>query len=249
MKAFVRIVTEICLLFLCPFQLSAQSENKINHQTQTWLSLNNTIRLKYKFGLLADFHVRRNDFVAEPSFYLVRGGLNYWFKDNITFAMGYAHMWLRPRKPGYRTYSDENRIYEQAQMTCNLGKINILQRLRNEQRWQEILAIDQNTHQYKFSNRIRYLISVTFPIAKNKKIPSPVLTNEFSIQFGKAIVHNIFDQDRLFIGIKQNILKNLSFDLGYMLVLQQKFPGSIYDVNNTFRWFFYYTPDWRTKHS
>jgi len=248
MKVFVFIVMALCLLFFCPFQLLAQSQKKINHQTQTWFSLNNTIRLKNKFGLLADFHVRRNDFAAEPSFYLVRGGLNYWLKNNITFALGYAHMWVSPGKPGYKTYADENRIYEQAQITSNIGKMIFLQRLRNEQRWQEILVNDQSTHQNKFTNRVRYLISSTIAVTKNKNVPSLVLSNEFCIQFGKAIVYNTFDQDRLFIGIKQNITKHLSFDIGYMLVFQQKASGYVYDENDTFRWFFYFTPDWRRKH-
>ena len=247
MKVFVFIVMALCLLFFCPFQLLAQSQKKINHQTQTWFSLNNTIRLKNKFGLLADFHVRRNDFAAEPSFYLVRGGLNYWLKNNIAFAFGYAHMWVSPGKHGYKTYADENRIYEQAQITSNIGKMIFLQRLRNEQRWQEILVNDQSTHQNKFTNRVRYLISSTIAVTKNKNVPSLVLSNEFCIQFGKAIVYNTFDQDRLFIGIKQNITKHLSFDIGYMLVFQQKASGYVYDENDTFRCFFYYTPDWRRK--
>jgi hypothetical protein len=68
MKVFVFIVMALCLLFFCRFQLLAQPQKKINHQTQSWFSLNNTIRLKNKFGLLADFHVRRNDFAAEPAF-------------------------------------------------------------------------------------------------------------------------------------------------------------------------------------
>jgi hypothetical protein len=247
MKVFVFIAMALCLLFLCTFQLSAQPEKKINHQTQSWFSLNNTIRLKNKFGLLADFHVRRNDFAAEPSFYLVRGGFNYWLKNNITFSLGYAHMWVSPGKPGYKTYADENRIYEQAQITSNIGKMIFLQRLRNEQRWQEILVNDLRTHQNKFSNRVRYLVSSTIPVVKNKNVPSLALSNEFCIQFGKAIVYNTFDQDRLFIGIKQKITRNLSFDIGYMLVFQQKASGYVYDENDTFRWFFYYTPDWRRK--
>ena len=56
---------------------------------------------------------------------------------------------------------------------------------------------------------------------------------------------NTFDQNRLFAGIKQRLAPAWSFDLGYMLVYQQKSTGYQYDLNHTLRWFFYVTPDLR----
>ena len=50
-----------------------------------------------------------------------------------------------------------------------------------------------------------------------------VLSDEILIQFGKEVVYNTFDQNRIFIGIKQTISSKLSFDFGYMNVYQQKF--------------------------
>jgi hypothetical protein len=122
-----------------------------------------------------------------------------------------------------------------------------LQRLRNEQRWQQKIANDKATGQNKFTDRVRYLLSFTIPFSKNTKYPSLVMADELCVQFGKEVVYNTFDQDRVFIGIKQKLAKDLSFDLGYMFLKQQKSSGYQYDVNNTFRWFFYYTPDFRKK--
>jgi hypothetical protein len=76
-------------------------------------------------------------------------------------------------------------------------------------------------------------------------MPKPVISNELLVHFGKPVVYNTFDQNRLFLGIRQQISKPLSFDIGYMNVYQQKFTGYQYDVNHTFRLFFYYTPDLR----
>jgi len=45
-------------------------------------------------------------------------------------------------------------------------------------------------------------------------MPSLVLADELLIHFGKEVVYNTFDQNRLFIGIKQNINPKLSFDFG-----------------------------------
>lgn len=71
--------------------------------------------------------------------------------------------------------------------------------------------------------------------------PQLVLADELLVQFGKDVVFNTFDQNRIFIGIKQKINNSLSFDTGYMSVFQQKSNGINYIQSNTFRLFFYYT--------
>jgi hypothetical protein len=184
--------------------------------------------------------MRRNHFMADPGFYFVRSGLQYHFNKNFTVAAGYAHLWMAPTTPGWKTYANENRIYQQAQYNTTIGKINLVQRLRNEQRWVQKIVNDKLSGQNRFTNRLRYLLSVTIPVFKNKKLPSLVLADELHIQFGKEVVYNTFDQNRYFIGIKQNINHQLSFDMGFMKVYQQKFSGFQYDSNNSFRLFFYY---------
>jgi hypothetical protein len=106
---------------------------------------------------------------------------------------------------------------------------------------------DSFSGNYKITDRIRYLLSATIPVFKNKKYPSLVVSDELAIQFGKEVVYNTFEQNRLFFGIRQSINKNLSYDLGYMQVMQQKSTGYQYDKNNTFRLFFYFTPNLRKK--
>lgn len=240
---------------LCIFSLilnttvaAQEKEKEFNDQSQSWVSINSTTRFSKHFGMIADLHMRRTHFAKNASFYFARVALNYWLTDKITLATGYGNMWMAPQKAGWHHYGQEHRIYQQAQLASKLGKISMLNRLRNEQRWQEKIADDKFTHKYKFTNRIRYLLSFTVPVCDNKKLPSLVLSDELAIQFGKEIVYNTFDQNRVFIGIKQPVTKNLSFDFGYMLVTQQKSTGYQYDRNHTLRWFFYYTPDIR-KHA
>ena len=47
----------------------------------------------------------------------------------------------------------------------------------------------------------------------------------------------------------KEINEQTQFDLGYMLVYQQKASGYEYDLNHTLRWFFYFTPDFRNTKS
>lgn len=238
----------LLFIFLQQFHLSAQTKSKeINVQTQSWVSVNSTIRLSKKFGIIADLHVRRNNFFADPDFYFARTGISYWINEQVTAVLGYGQMWVAPANTNWHHYAQEHRIYQQLQMISTIGKISLLNRMRNEQRWQEKIANDKVTHNYKFTDRVRYLLALTIPVFKNPHYPSIVLSDEIAIQSGKEIVYNTFDQNRAFVGFKQTDCKDLNFDLGYMVVTQEKSSGYQYDKNNTFRWFFYYTPDLRKR--
>ena len=228
--------------------LKAQVQQKeINEQSQAWVSINSTVRVYKNWGFIADAHVRRTNFAADPSFFFLRGGINYWVKDNFTLVAGYGRMWVAPSTEGWHHFAVENRVYEQAQIVQKTKHFVFLNRLRNEQRWQEKIAADTFTGNYKFTDRIRYLINVNAILFKNRYYPSLVVADELCVQFGKEVVYNTFDQNRMFFGLKQNISKPLSFDIGYMWVYQQLPKGYQYGSYHTFRLFFYYSPDFRKK--
>lgn len=242
MKKIIHVISLVVVLLLFALiDLSAQTKSKeINHQSQSWFSINTKTEVYKKWAVLADVHVRRNHLSADPGFYFVRGALAYNISHHLYGAFGYAHMWVAPSTPGWKTYANENRIYQQVQYSSTLGKINLVQRFRNEQRWQQKMVNDKFSGQNRFTDRIRYLLSATIPVFKNKHLPSLVVADELNIQFGKEVVYNTFDQNRYFIGLKQNINHHLSFDMGYMKIYQQKYSGYQYDSNDTFRLFFYY---------
>ncbi len=234
-KFVVVFVFSIVLMF---GQSPVQKE--VNHQTQSWISLNNNLKFNDHWSLLADFHVRKNDFVNIDSFYFVRSGVAYTSGPKVVFALGYAHMWLAPTNPEWSTFANENRIYQQIQLNSKVGDISILQRIRNEQRWQDKIVNDNIIDEKRFTNRFRYLVSFNIPIFKKKTMPLLVVSDEILVHFGKEVIYNTLDQNRVFIGIKQSINPKLSFDFGYMNVYQQKYSGYQYDSNHTLRLFFYY---------
>ncbi len=241
-NACIRVLQTSLLVLFLSVAVNAQTSKQINKQYQSWFSINNTIKLNSRWAILADFHTRHNDFLAHPSFNIVRGGVQYSVDKNLSVAAGDGHMWLYPTKEGWETISNENRIFEQVIYTSKFRKANVLQRFRNEQRWQQKIENDKRTGNNKFTNRFRYLLSLTVPVFKNPKVPSLVVADEVLLQAGKEVVNNTLDQNRIFIGVKEQLTPSLSFDTGYMLVFQQKSSGYQYDKNNTFRLFFYYSP-------
>ncbi len=235
----------MALFTLIPCIAQCQTSKEVNEQTQFWMSLNSTTRLTNRWGVVGDFHIRRNDFVQDPSFYFIRFGSHFWLTEKVALTFGYAHMWQAPAQDNFHTWTNENRIYQQVQYLTKLGSTSVLNRLRNEQRWREEVQGDALTGENLFSNRVRYLLSFSIPVSHNPAMPLLVLSDEILIQFGSGIVFNTFDQNRFFAGIKKSLSPSWSFDFGYMPVYQQKPSGYQYDLNHTLRWFFYFTPNFR----
>lgn len=236
----------LLLLIGCSLTLQAQNEKVIYDNPQFWWSINTTARIADRWGAIGDFHIRRADFVSSSNFYFARIGAAYWATDKLTLVGGYAHLWLaRNLEDGTTTYQNENRVYQQAQWRTKEGRVTFVSRVRNEQRWHEVFNPDGSVNRIRFSNRIRFLFSVNIPVFVNPYLPTISIADEMLIHFGKEIVYNSLDQNRIFLGVKQKLTDNLSFDLGYMMVYQQRFSGYEYDMNHTLRFFFYYSPDFR----
>lgn len=239
------------IIFFLLIQIAVLAQQKeVNQQNQFWWSVNSSSRVSERFGVIADFHVRRNDFLDKSNFYFARIGGAYWVSDQLTLVAGYAHLWLsKPLDNGRNNYQDENRIYQQVQWRQQVGRVTFVQRIRNEQRWHEVLNESGAQIRTRFSNRIRFLSSFAVKLFENPKMPQLVFADEVHIHFGKEIIYNTFDQNRIFAGLKIPLKKNLKFDIGYMMVYQQRYTGHEYDMNHTFRWFFYFTPDLRREKS
>jgi hypothetical protein len=246
LRPFAAAVTALSMLMTLPASgQDTHPAKEVRDQTQVWLSLNSTTRVTNAWGVIADVHARRTAGLSLPSFYLLRVGGQYWLSEKLTVVFGYAHMWNAPSCNGCDTWAGENRLYQQVQYGARVGRIGIVHRLRNEQRWKDVVAHDALTGATSFSTRVRYLASLTVPISARRSVPSFVLADEVLLQFGRSVVLNTFDQNRLFAGVRERLSRTLSVDAGYMLVYQQKATGYQYDRNHTLRCFFYFTPDLR----
>ena len=236
MKYIITLATAVQLLTTAAF-----SQKKIDHNGYSWVSFNSNLFVSKHWFIMADAHLRENGMFASGSFIFGRIGLGCQVDDKLSIAAGYGNLLASPTTAGWTTKADESRLFEQVQLASGYKKIKLLQRLRNEHRWQQIIINDKKTGKNKVSNRVRYLLSAAIPVFKNKKLPQLVVADEMMLQFGKDIVNNTFDQNRLFVGIKQNITKDLLFDAGYMNTFQQKSNGTSYVKGDVFRLFFYYT--------
>jgi hypothetical protein len=235
------------LLLLSPLVIRAQRVREIQTQNHTWTSVNSQIRLTDKFGVTADIHLRRTDFLSSNSFFLLRVGGMYYVNKQLSLGVAYGHMWLANQSGATELFSNENRLHQHIGFNQKLGKVQINQRLRIEERWiqkvKNFIPIDE----IRYTTRFRYQLTLNIPVSSNPKLPSLALSDELMMQTGKDIIYNNFDQNRLFAGIRQQVSPALAFDFGYMHVWQQRLSGYQYNRNHTIRLFFYWQPDFRKK--
>lgn len=225
----------------------AQRTREVQTQNHVWTSVNSQMRVSTKWSIAADVHMRRTNFLQTNSFFLVRTGLLYSINKQLSAGAGYAHMWLANQKDATELFSNENRLHQQLVLSQKLGKVQILQRLRVEERWQQKVVNFVPIDAIRYTTRFRYFLSINIPVSTNKKVPSLALADELMLHTGKDIIYNNFDQNRVFAGIRQQVTTSLAFDFGYMHVWQQKLSGYQYSRNHTIRLFFYWQPDWRKK--
>jgi len=240
MKTIIKILLLVVTSGYSMATAAQASSKTITRNTYSWVSINSNLFVSKKYFIMADVHVRENNFFASNSFVFGRLGLGYQINNNLSVAAGYGNLSATPTTAGWTTRADESRLFEQVQVSSVFKKLKTVQKIRAEQRWQQVIVNDAKTGAQKFTNRLRYAVSFMYPVFKKEHLPQLVLADECMLQFGKSVVYNTFDQNRVFIGINQKITTHLSFDAGYMRIFQQKNNGSSYNKSDVCRLFFYY---------
>ena len=212
------------ILFLGPLSIFAQSVRATANSTHAWFMVNGFTKIKGNFSFFHDVQFRRSDFISEKQQLLLRGGLAYDFNDKIQGMAGYAYVSTAPYGdyPVKNTF-DEHRAFEQIQIKQSLGKVNLFQRYRLEQRWLGSAALG-GFKSSRFENRARFMARLNFPILTTGKIGLYAnIYDEIFINFGKKVAYNIFDQNRWAANIGVKFNKNISVEVGYLLqTLQQR---------------------------
>jgi hypothetical protein len=231
---------------LLAFASAAFSQGKtIEQREMTWLGYFNQTRLTSKSGVWLDLHLRLNDeFINETHAMLGRVGYIYYLSDKTRLTFGYAYQ----NQPGHNGAADvlEQRPWQQIQWFEKKSWFTMMQWIRLEERYRKVGDSD-----YHFNNpRARYNMSFTIPLTRKEitpKTPFLFFNNEVFVNFGKNVVYNYFDQNRLFVGVGYQFTSHLNAHLGYMNVFQQLPAGNKYVNTDAIRLFVFHNLDFRSK--
>ena len=206
------------ILFLCisAFPLVVRSQN-IQHNG--WLFWSHQQKLSKHWQISSDAQVRSADQAKYVSNLLLRAGLGYVLSDKQTILLGYTYFGSWEKENGDFQYEPENRIYQQYQLENKLFRIEITNRLRYEQRF--IKKTDHNV----FAQRFRHYIQLQIPIMTDAEFKKGIyisIQNEIflNVQGRNKINHNLYDQNRVYLGIGYRLSKELEIETGYLFRYQ-----------------------------
>lgn len=187
-----------------------------------------------KWGLHLESQFRRTDMGEHWQQLLLRPGLNYQISPSLSVSAGYAHVQTYPYGD-YRIPQDfpENRLYEQIQYTHKALGLEWVHRLRLEQRRiGEVSATTGDVQNWRYENRIRYMLRTTIPISDDKKW-YVALWDEAFFNFGSNVSRNYFDQNRAFVGLGRVLTPTTKLEVGFMEQTVQRRGGVIWEHNHT----------------
>ena len=244
-----RILVLVAGIIATQFGLAQKSSSSVQ---QVWLSYNNQTRLSNKWGVWGDFHLRtKEEFVDDLSTSIARVGLMYYLNDNTKLTAGYAWVNHFPADAHPDVSQPEHRPWQQVQWHNRYPRLRMMQWLRLEERFRrKIKDNDELADGYNFNYRVRYSMLLNFALNKKPFAPktiSYVANNELHLNFGKEIVYNTFDQNRLFFGLHYHTNASDVLQFGYMYFYQQLAAGNKYRYIHAARVSYFHNLDLRKK--
>lgn len=206
--------------------------------TNAWFVVNADVAINEKWGVLFDASARRSGPVDQAMANFVRGGLAYELTDNVRVAVGAN--WSRSYPYGElpSAYAvTEHRIWEQMQVSHEIGRLDVTHRYRLEQRFRG-LRNDPNvdhTDYWERSNRFRYQVKGTLPLSGDAVEPGEFYlsaSNELFIGIGRN-VENIFDQNRATFSGGYRLTRNWRTEVGFLEHVIFKSNGTDVERNHT----------------
>jgi hypothetical protein len=210
-------VIAICLLLLVVNNYSKAQTTRVNSDNfNAWVVYNGQHLITDKFGLHAEVQVRRNNGFSGWQQLLLRPGVFYKINKSVLATAGYAYAETSPYGdiPIAKVTFPEHRIWEQLQFTQQTGPVDIVNRLRLEQRFFGDASVGTFSN-VRYENRLRYMLKANIPLGKTTPFYLPVYDEVF-IAFGKNVKYNTFDQNRLGLGLGYNAGKTTKIELGYL---------------------------------
>lgn len=224
-------------LGLSPGALRAQRQTYTN--TNAWFVINGDVALNERWGVLFDASARRSGPVHEAMANFVRGGVALHVNEHVRVAAGAN--WSRSYPYG-ELPSDypvtERRLWQQAVLSHDIGRLEVSHRYRLEQRWRgrrEDPLVDRIAS-WERTSRFRYQVKATLPLDGVAVDPGEAYfsaSNEIFIGFGRHVEYNMFDQDRATATLGYRFTRNWRGEVGFLEHVVFKGNGTDVERNHT----------------
>lgn len=237
----------LVLILLSISLVKAQSQRENVVQNLYWFRYANTTALLNP-KLSVQFEAEGSRFLktSERHHFITHSRLHYRVDTQFNVAGGITYS----RQSSQFPFREQNlvvpelRLVQEANYNIPLSKrVSIQQRLRIDNRFIRRNNGAELLEGYYFNFRFRYRLQTSILLNKDLAKQSTILkiSNEVMINAGNRIVYNIFDQNRIYIGIEKRFSKAISGEIGYLNWYQQTASGSLFFDRNIIRTTLFHT--------
>lgn len=218
----------------------AQSPRQYTDNTNAWFMYFGDHKFSSKWGVHLEAQFRRSQGVQIGQQLLLRTGLNYHFSPQAFATVGYCFVETYPYGEfAVKAAFPEHRLWEQIQLKNLIGRFEMVNRFRLEQRFVDNPVQRGDTYEpgpAVYSNRFRPMTRFSLPL-RGKTIGdrSWYLTayDEMFIAFGKNVGYNVFDQNRGYFALGYQVPHLGRVELGYLNQAVFKSDGKRVENNHT----------------
>lgn len=226
----MRTIKIFCILLIC-FASNAQTEKKIDYQSLLWTRYYNQLTINSKWSIHSEFDNRIFLNPTEENLYLLRVQGRYKINSNIEVGAGYTYFSIATQNPevtnDFRT--PEHRGQQDITWKQEFGNFTLNQRFQVEERFIHNADKEELLPGTTFIWRFRYRLQGEYScLKKESQYLKAIVYDELMINAGESIVHNTFDQNRIYVALQYGINKNIALELGYLNSFQQRASGVDY---------------------
>lgn len=181
--------------------------------------------------------MRRVDFAANPQQFLARVGLLADVGPGVRAGGGYAFV----ASYDYGEFTPdgtfpEHRLWQQLSLSHRSNAVAFLHRIRLEERWLGLpSASDPDARDWTFQWRARYLLRTAVPLRGAPDRAGHLYafgSDELFVRWGASQPTNLFDQNRLQLGLGVSLAPSLRLEAGWLYQLLLRGDGSQRESGN-----------------
>ena len=228
------IVLGLVVLVLFSFSSFGQALQKtIIKQSLSSFAYSTTFELSPKWNLNTEFQERIFLDPVRQSQLFVKSQVNFSPLKDLTFGTGFAYYLNSPGDPEFASSFKvpEIRLNHELGYRHKFKNLIIGHRYRMEERFIRKRLNDALIDGYRFVERLSYMVSLECNLVRSKTKDhnlSLKLSDGIYINSNGGIIYNTFDQNRFYAGLNYQLIKNLSVELGYINMFQQRISGDEY---------------------
>jgi hypothetical protein len=195
----------LLFILLTSNAIIAQTERNVVHQSILWTRYNNQLTLNSKWSLHSEFDNRLFLKPVKENLFVIRVQGRYKINEHLETGVGFAYFSVATQIPEvtYNFNIPEYRGQQDITWKQNAGQITFNQRFQLEERFTHNANKEELLPGTTFSWRFRYRLQGDYTFwKKENQFLKAVLSDEIMFNFGKNIIKNTFDQNRIYAAIQ-----------------------------------------------